>query len=898
MKVFWVLWARVTGLFCKSWRERELAEEFESHLQMHMDDNIRGGMSPEQARREALLKFGGVEAAKEGVRETSRLAWLETTWHDLQYAVRQFRGSPGFTFTAVLTLALGIGATTAIFSLVNGILLRPLAYREPNQLVAIDTIVFPPGVAATNLAAGTYTYSSYPDYFDWQRLNHTFESIASCDPVERLFSGPNGEGARVINGARTSANLFSTLGVAPALGRTFLAEEEKPGHRVVILSHELWTSDFASSPSVLGQMVKISDEPSTIVGVMPAGFHYPPNKPALFFATFSADAEEPGPNTSKRAWNRIMVVGRLKSGTRMEQALAELNAIQGGLAQHYSEDRHKLAVSMDTLLDETVYYVRSVLALLMAAVGVVLVIGCTNVAGLLLARASRRRPEVALRTALGASQLRILRQLLLESLLLALGGGAVGVLMSFILLRTGLRFIPSDVPKLFDVTMDGRVLAFAILLSAATSLIFGLLPAWKMSRLDPAYALREGGFTISSGRRSNHLHHVLVIAETALGFTLLIGSGLLIRSTINLLTIEPGFDTKHTVAFDIALTDKRYPAPDKVAFYQKLLPQLQALPGVAMASSGHPGPLYWPKGSWAEFTIPGHPYPADDLPGAMNAVVEPRYFETLSIPLLQGRTFTAHDDDANAPLVAVINQSLANRYFPGENPIGRYFIPDLRHPGEAVMGRQIVGIVGDTRTSSVENPYQPEFYLPYAQDPRHQRTVTVMKVAGDPLLYENAVRKVVAAFDKDSPVFGYHTLTDRIANETAQPRFEATLVSGFAGIALLLSAVGFYSVLSYIVAERTRELGLRMALGASREHVLWLVLQRGFTLAVIGVGAGVLASLFATRLITDALFKVAPLDRSVYLIVTLALLTISILAALGPAVRAAHVDPMRTLRDQ
>jgi predicted permease len=373
---------------------------------------------------------------------------------------------------------------------------------------------------------------------------------------------------------------------------------------------------------------------------------------------------------------------------------------------------------------------------------------------------------------------------------------------------------------------------------------------------------------------------------------------LLIRSTINLLAIEPGFDTKHTVAFDIALSDKRYPAPDKVAFYQKLLPQLQSLPGVAMASSGHPGPLYWPKGSWAEFTIPGHPYPADDLPGAMNAVVEPGYFETLSIPLLQGRTFTAHDDDAKAPLVAVINQSLANRYFPGENPIGRYFIPDLRHPGEAVMGRQIVGIVGDTRTSSVEDPYEPEFYLPYAQDPRHQRTVTVMKVAGDPLLYENAVRKVVAGFDKDTPVFGYGTFTKRIDTQAAQPRFEATLVSGFAGIALLLSAVGLYSVLSYIVAERTRELGLRMALGASRPHVLRLVLQRGFILAVIGIAGGVLASIFTTRLITDVLFKVAPLDRSVYLIVTLALLAVSILAALGPAVRAAHVDPMRTLREQ
>jgi putative ABC transport system permease protein len=898
MKALWVLWARVTGLFRKSWRERELVEEFESHLQMHMDDNIRGGMSPEQARREALLKFGGVEAAKEGVRETSRLAWLETTCHDLQYAVRQFRGSPGFTFTAVLTLALGIGATTAIFSLVNGILLRPLAYREPNQLVAIDTIVFPPGVAATNLAAATYTGSSYPDYFDWQRKNRTFASLASYDEVSRLFSKPDGEGARVMRGGRVSANLFSTLGVAPAMGRTFMAEEEQPGHRVVILSHELWVSDFASSTHVLGQTVKISDEPSTIVGVMPAGFHYPPNEPALFWATFAADNEGPVPNTSVRHWERLSIIGRLKAGVGLEQALADLNAIQSGVAQHYSEDRFKLVVSVTALLEDLVYDVRPILTLLMAAVGVVLIIGCTNVAGLLLARSSRRRPELALRTALGASQTRILRQLLLESLLLALGGGVVGILMSYILLRAGLRFVPSRLPRLYDVAMDERVLAFAILLSAATSLIFGLLPAWRMSRLDPAHALRESGTTITSGRQRNRLHHALVVAETALGFTLLIGSGLLIRSTINLLVIEPGFDTKHTVIFDIALTQKRYPDPSKVPFYEKLLPQLRALPGVEMASSGHPLPLNWPRSSWANFTIPGHPYSPDDLPGAMNAAVEPEYFETLSIPLLQGRTFTGHDNDSKSPAVAVINQSFANRYFPGENPIGRYFIPNLEHPGEAIVGRQIIGIVGDTRTGSVLDPYQPGFFLPYAQDPTHQRTIVVLRVAGDPHSYENAVRKIVAGMDKDSPVFGYGTFTERIDTQAAQPRFEATLVSGFAAIALLLAAVGLYSVLSYIVAERTRELGLRMALGASRKHVLRLVLQRGFTLACIGVGAGVLASLFATRLIADTLFKVAPLDRSVYLIVTLALLAVSILAALGPAVRAAKVDPMRALREQ
>jgi predicted permease len=876
----------------------EIAEELSFHIEQRTEDNLRSGMTSAEAREEAHRRFGHLVRLREQGYEVRGGGWIESLSQDLNFALRHLRRSPGFTFIAVLTLALGIGATTAIFSLVDGILLRPLTFPESKRLVAIDTMQFPPGVAATNPGAARYTGTSYPDYFDWQRQNRTFESLASYDAVSRLFSKMDGAGARVMRGARVSANLFSTLGIAPAMGRAFLSEEEQPGHRVVVLSHELWVSDFASSPHVLGQTVKISDETSTIVGVMPAGFHYPPEGPALFWASFAADNEGPVPNTSVRRWDRLSIIGRLKHGVSIEQALADLNTIQRSLAQHYAEDRFKLSVSVTGLLEELVYDVRPILLLLLGAVGLVLVIGCTNVAGLLLARANRRRPELALRTALGASRPRIMRQILMESLLLALGGGAFGLLMSFVLLRVGLQLIPSGLPRLYDVSMDGRVLSFSILLSAATSLIFGLLPAWRMSRLDPSHALRASGGAISSGRHRNLLHHALVIVETALGFTLLVGSGLLIRSTINLLVIEPGFDTKHTAIFDIALTQKRYPDSMKVAFYEKLLPQLKALPGVEMASSGHPLPLHWPRASWANFTIPGHPSSPDDLPGAMNGVVEPGYFETLSIPLLQGRTFTNHDNDPNAPLVAVINQSFANRYFPGENPIGRYFFPNLEHPGEAIVGRQIIGIVGDARTSSVLEPYEPGFFLPYAQDPTHQRTVVVLKVAGDPHIYENEVRKVVAGLDKDSPVFGFGTLADNIDREAAQPKFEATLVSGFAGIALLLAAVGLYSVLSYIVAERTRELGLRMALGASRRHVLRLVLQRGLTLAGLGIGSGALVSILSTRLIMDTLFKVALLDRSVYVIVILVLVFVSVMAALAPALRAANVDPMRALRDQ
>ncbi len=815
---------------------------------------------------------------------------------DIGFAVRQFRRSPGFTITVVLTLALGIGATTAIFSLVYGILLRPLPFPNSEQLVAIATLEFPPGVAVTNPAGADRIGSSYPNFLDWRQRNHTFESLASFDQVFRLFSKMNGEGGRVIPGARVSANLFLTLGVAPALGRTFTEEEERPGHRVVILSHELWASDFASSPNVIGEIVKISDEPSIIVGVMPAGFHFPVGNPVYFWATFATDAEGPSPHTSEREGDRLSIIGRIKKSAGAKQALADLNAIQRSLAQQYYENTYRPGVSIAPLLEQSVANVRSSLSLLLAAVGTVLIIGCANVAGLLLARANGRRSEIAIRTALGASRVRVLHQLLVEAILLAFSGGALGIPMSLALLRIGLRFIPGDVPRLYAVSLDARVLTFATVLSVATALAFGLIPAWKMSRSDPASSLRDGGLTTTSGRHRNRVHHALVVAETALGFTLLICSGLLIRSVIKVLVIDPGFDT-HTVAFDVALTNLRYPDLSKVRFYDKLLLQLAALPGVAKVSAARPLPLKW--SSWTNCTIAGFPTEGYNIPTATDAVVEPGYFETLSIPLVRGRTFDQHDNDAKSAPVAVINQSFARKYFPGKDPIGRYFTPHLdRSPGDLSIARQIVGIVGDTRDRELWNPYLPEFFLPYAQDPGHQGPEVVMKVSGDPRDFVNAVRKTVAEIDKDPPVFAYRTLISDIHAQAAQPRFEATLVSGFAAIALLLSAVGLYAVLSYIVVERTREFGLRMALGASRSDILQLVLRRGLVLACIGTTLGALASVFAANLIQGVLYEVEPLNGSVFLTVTAALLFVSTVAALIPALRAASVDPMRTLRDQ
>ena len=823
---------------------------------------------------------------------------LSAIRQDITFSLRQLGRSPGFAVASIVTLAIGIGATTAIFSLVDGIMLRPLPFPHPDRLVAIQTLEFPPGISPTNVAAANALGSSYPNFFDWQRLNHTFESLASYHPEVRLFSMKDGSRARVLPAARVSANLFPALGVSPILGRNFTTEEEQPGRRVVILSHELWVSDFNSSPDVIGEIVRISDEPSTIVGVMPAGFHYTVKEPAMFWATYAASAEGQLPATALRDWDELSIVGRLKNGVTLNQARADLNTIQRSLSRQYSEDRLRSAVAVMPLLNEAVSDVRTPLIFLFISVGVLLLIGCANVAGLLLARANRRRAELALRTALGASRGRVVRQLLLEALLLAIGGGMLGILLSILLLKIAPRFIPGDLPRLYNASLDLRVLTFAVVLSAGTAIIFGLLPAWIMSRQDPAHSLRECGLNMTSGLRRNRLHQLLVVTQTALGFTMLIGSGLLIRSLVNVLHIEPGFETHNRLQFDIALTQARYPDPTKVAFFNKLLPELEALPGVERVSAADPLPILMSWSHLTNFTIANHPSSPDNLPLAVGTVAMPGYFETLSIPLVRGRTFTAHDNDPNSTRVAIINQELARQYFPGEDPIGKYFTAIFEHTSEPIVGRQIIGVVGNTRNGDLGTPYLPELFLPYAQYPTHQRPHVIMSVAGDPQSYETTIRKVVARVDPDAPVFQYGTFTEAADTQAATSRFEAVLVSAFSAVALLLSALGLYAVLSYVVGERIRELGLRMAFGASRSDILRLVLQRAAILAALGIVLGLVGSIFSTRLVSDLLINTATLDRSVFLSVTLLLFCVSMIAALVPALRAATVDPVRSLRDE
>lgn len=638
---------------------------------------------------------------------------LSTLGSDVKFALRQLRRSPGFALSAIVTLALGIGATTAIFALVNGILLSPLPFPHADRLVAINTLEFSPGVATNNPDAGDAIDSSYPNFFDWQRQNHSFESIASYQYNARLFAKANNEGARVIRCGRVSANLFSTLGVAPVLGRSFTTEGQQPGHRVVILSHELWIAMFGASRDVIGQIVKVSDQPSVIVGVMPAGFHYPVNEPALFWATYAADTEGPNRLTSIRESEELHIFGRLKPGVTQQQAVADLNMIQRQLAQQYRVNLLRPAVLLQPLLKQQVGDIRNVLLLLLASVAVVLLIGCANVAGLLLARATSRTREIAVRAALGASRYRVARQLLVELLLLAANGGMFGILASILFVRLGIRMVPDDTPRLFNVSIDARVVLFAFALSALTAVIFGSLPALRVSRSDPAHALRDGGIKTTAGRRGNRMHHALVVVETALGFRLLIGSGLLLRSLLNLSHLDPGFDTDRTFHFDVALTNARYPDPSKVQFYKKYLPEIASLPGVIRVSAGHPMPGGGGGGSWTSFSIAGHVDPPDNPPSTTVHVVMPGFFETMSIPLLRGRTFTEHDNLPTSAPVAIINRAFAQKHFPNEDPIGRYLTPRLEYSNEPARAWQIVGIVGDTLSGDPwDTPYWTGFFLP------------------------------------------------------------------------------------------------------------------------------------------------------------------------------------------
>ena len=590
------------------------------------------------------------------------------------------------------------------------------------------------------------------------------------------------------------------------------------------------------------------------------------------------------------------LVARLRPGVSIDQAAADLSVIQRSLAEQYPDsDGRRRSAKVISLLDSVVGDTRSALRMLFAAVVLMLMVACANVAGLLLARASRRRSEIAVRAALGASRAQIVRQFLAESVLLSMIGGALGIGLAVLLLHGVLQLLPSDLPRAAFITIDSTVLAFSLAASFITGLLFGVLPALRTARVDPSLALRDGTRTATTGRGQHRLHNSLVIAQTAVGLVLLVGAGLLIRSFVRVLEVDPGFDRRNVLTASLALPENRYPRDKQIEFYREVIPRLRALPGVVSVSAGWPLPLST-SGMGFSFDIEERHVPESERNISRTSVIEPGYFETLRIPLVRGREFR-DSDTTTSPAVVVVNQAFAQKFFPGEDPIGKRINPGVGDGVVTDVPREIVGVVGDVKASQLTRDITPEMYLPFAQ------TVVlppklVIRSAVDPVSLIPAVRAQVAQVDKNLPLYSVRTMDDVFSRSAARQRFQALLVSAFAVISLLLSAIGLYGLLSYLVAQRTLEIGVRMALGAPRQSVLTMVLRRGMVLAVIGVGLGVVASMALTNFLKGMLFGIRPLDALTFVGVSAVLLLVCLLASGGPAYRAAALDPVKTLRDQ
>jgi putative ABC transport system permease protein len=795
--------------------------------------------------------------------------------HDLRYGIRALARSPGFTIVAVLTLALGIGANSAIFSVVQWVLLRPLPFADPDRLVLI---------AEHNLSKGWERFAVSPaNFLDWRERCQTFDSLAIANGVSLTLLG-TGAPER-LSGLAVSSELLSLLGVRPALGRTFHPGEDRPGAaRVAVLGHELWQRRFGADPSLVGRTITLDGDAYTVVGVMPPGFRF---TAAQIFVPMALTADQLG----QRGSHWVFSVGRLAPDASLEAAQAELAAIAASLAERYPDTNRGWGVRVDDMHENAVRHTRPALTALSGAVAFVLLIACANVANLLLARANGRRHELAVRAALGARRVRLVRQLLTESLLLALAGGALGLLVAV----WGIDALPAlaadSLPRVRGIAVDRTTLLFTIGTSLATVVLFGLAPALAASR-DPARSgMREGTRAGFGGR--GRLRSALVVCEMALALVLLIGAGLLLESFRRVSAVSPGFDADHVLTLEVSLPASRYPEEAQQArFFDAALEKLAALPGVEAAGASTVVPLVSGDEIYS-FVIDGRPeVPVSDLPSANYYAASADYFRTLGIPLRKGRYFTEADTAAAAP-VAIIDESFARRYFPGEDPLGQR----LRIGNRGAVAREIVGVVGEVTHYALESGPTTAMYEPYRQQAQDSMTI-VLRSRTDPAALTTAARRAVLEVDPAQPVYDVRTMDQVIAGSLADRRLPMLLLAIFAGAALLLAALGLYGVVSYAVAQRTHELGVRMALGAGRADVVRLVLSHGMGLALAGVGLGLCAALLLTRAVSRLLFGVQPTDPIVYGALSVGLVCVALVASLLPAHRATRVDPLAALRNE
>jgi macrolide transport system ATP-binding/permease protein len=876
MKRLRALGSRVFGMFGAARRERELADEIDSHLEMHIEDNLRAGMTQEQARRQAILKLGGVEPTKQVYRERSTIPLLETLIQDLRFAIRQLRKNPGFACTAVLMLALGICANVAIFSFVDATLIKPLPYQDPSRLV---------NLFETN-ALGARYHLSYPDYLDWKRLNKVFNSMEAYEINGFMLTTPTG--AQKADGVRVSGGFFRTLGVSPVIGRDFSEGEDlASAPRTVMLSYSAWQRRYGGRGDVLGQTITLDGFPNTIIGVLPAQFHFSPAEPAEFWATLHAA----GNDLTCRGCHGLFGVARLKDGVSVPTAMAEMTSIAQQLERQYPNSNRNRSATVLSLTEVIVGDVRPILLVLLGGAGLLLLIVCVNVSSLLLVRAESRKRETAIRNALGASRARLIRQFVTEGMLLVVAGSALGVACAYETMQLLVRLIPAEMmagmPYLHGLGLNFRVVLFALSISIFSGLLFSLMPILRLPVSGMQEGLAEGGRG-SAGTMWRRFGANLVVVELAIAVVLLVSAGLLGKSLYRLLHVDIGLEPDHLAMLRIGARGDRYAKDAQVvALERQILARIASLPGVRSAGITDSLPVGDGDGIM-QFQVVGRPMLREHNE-ANDRWVSSSYFPTIGARLVRGRYFT-DAEDASKPPVAIISRTLAAQYFAGEDPIGK----QITMGGSPAM--EVVGIVDDIKEGPLDM-VRPAIYSPFSQGPNNDFAVVLRTSQAEQTL-PSEMSDAIHQIDPGIFTYGGVTMTERINDSPSAylHRSSAWLVGGFAGLALLLGVVGLYGVIAYSVSQRTREIGVRMALGAQRASVYGMIFREAGWLIVFGVTAGLLCSVAAGMLMRTLLFGVRAWDAPTLAAVATVLAVCALLASYIPARRAASVNPVEALR--
>ncbi|MGE5813599.1 MAG: ADOP family duplicated permease [Acidobacteriota bacterium] len=876
----WIV--RVAGVFGSGRRDDDLAEEIAAHLELHAADHERTGMRPEEARRQAALAFGGVESVKEQYRDQRSLPWVDKTLQDVRYAFRSFRRNPGFALAAIVVLALGIGANTAMFTMVNAVLLKPLPFREPDRLVMVWHV--PPAASFP----GMKEFAVSPaNYFDWKRQQHVFDHMAIGQFRSHTLTG-RGE-AEQLRASGVSTEFFDTLGVQPIHGRAFLPEEDEPGRdHVVVLGYKLWQVRFGADPAIVGRKIVLDGSPYTVVGVMGPQVVFP--EWAQMWTPLGWTAEK----RQIRSNHNCLVVGRLRTGVSLDKAQAEMSTISARLELQYPEDDKGWGAVVKPFREDLVGDLRASLLVLLGAVGFVLLIACANVANLVLVRTLARKRELAVRLALGASPWRVVRQVLTETTLLALLGGAVGIFVADGGVQLITAFFGDRLPQALPVHADARVFAFTAVVALLTGLAAGLAPALRLSRANVVDGIKQGGGRADSETGSARLRALLVVAEVGLSLVLLVGAGLMMRSLWELRGVDAGFDPANVLIADVPLSEPRYPKPGQQwRFFESVLARIRALPGVESAGLVTNLPLADGGNSWPVAIVGRPQLPLSEQPQVQGNIITPGYLSALRIGLTRGRDINENDREGRTPVV-LVSEAMARWLWPGQDPIGQHFTVGF-FPGKVW---EVVGIVKDVKERGLAKEGTASLYMPFAQNPAPFGTLVIRTRTSLPAALSSAVTAAVHEIDPDQPLDNVMPMNAVVARSMADKRLTMLLLGAFAALALVLSAVGIYSVLAYAVRRRMREIGIRMALGADRPGVIRMVLSDALKPTLAGVGLGIIGAVAIRKVIASLLFGVGPGDPVTFAAVATLLLIVALAASALPAYRAAQVDPVTPMRDE